>query len=38
MAQQLAETKLAGHEETRDVRRLLYGKLEQAGGYDRFED
>jgi ribonuclease HI len=37
-AQQLAETKLAGHEETRDIRRLLYGKLEQAGWYDRFED
>ena len=38
MAQQLAETKLAGHNETRDIRRLLYGKLEQAGWYDRFED
>jgi ribonuclease HI len=38
MAQQLAETKLAGHEETRDIRRLLYGKLEQAGSYDRFEE
>lgn len=38
MAQQLAETKLEGHMETRDIRRLLYGRLERAGWYDRFED
>lgn len=38
MAQQLAETKLEGYMETRDIRRLLYGKLERAGWYDRFEE
>jgi ribonuclease HI len=38
MAQQLAEAKLAGHEETRDIRRLLYSRLERAGWYDPVEE
>jgi ribonuclease HI len=38
MAQQLAEGKLAGHEETRDIRRLLYSRLERAGWYHPVEE